>query len=132
MQVSTPAPARKSHRNLSVLLVEDSRLLAERLRETILNVPGVQRVGSVDMSQYAPQLSSTINLVAASLGISIVPRSMQGLQPQVAACVGLRATGLTNRVDKELHRVLRQSKRDGKTGQTVAGQTFFTQGAKSS
>jgi hypothetical protein len=46
-----------------VLLIEDSRLLAERLRETILNVPGVQRVGSVDMSQYAPQLSSTINLV---------------------------------------------------------------------
>src|ERR1022692_5341129 len=80
MQVSTPAPARKSNRNLSVLLIEDSRLLAERLRETILNVPGVQRVGSVDMSQYAPQLSSTINLVAASLGISIVPRSMQGLR----------------------------------------------------
>jgi hypothetical protein len=52
MQVSTPAPARKSHRNLSVLLVEDSRLLAERLRETILNVPGVHRVGSVDRSQY--------------------------------------------------------------------------------
>lgn len=52
MQVSTPAPARKSNRNLSVLLIEDSRLLAERLRETILNVPGVQWVGSVDMSQY--------------------------------------------------------------------------------
>jgi hypothetical protein len=52
MQVSTPAPARKSNRNLSVLLIEDSRLLAERLRETILNVPGVQGVGSVDMSQY--------------------------------------------------------------------------------
>ena len=79
MQVSTPAPARKSNRNLSVLLIEDSRLLAERLRETILNVPGVQRVGSVDMSQYAPQLSSTINLVAASLGISIVPRSRNAL-----------------------------------------------------
>ncbi len=132
MQVSTPAPARKSNRNLSVLLIEDSRLLAERLRETILNVPGVQRVGSVDMSQYAPQLSSTINLVAASLGSSIVPRSMHGLQPQVVASVGLRATGLTNRVNEELHRLLRQSKRDGKTGQIVAGQTFFTQGAKSS
>jgi two-component system OmpR family response regulator len=35
-------------RNLSVLLVEDSRVLAERLRETLLSVPGVQLAGSVD------------------------------------------------------------------------------------
>jgi DNA-binding transcriptional LysR family regulator len=32
------------------------------------------------VGQYAPQLSSTINLVAASLGISIVPDSMRCLQ----------------------------------------------------
>jgi two-component system OmpR family response regulator len=35
-------------RNLSVLLVEDSRLLADRLREAILNVPGAQLAGTVD------------------------------------------------------------------------------------
>ena len=32
------------------------------------------------VGQYAPQLSSTINLVAASLGISVVPDSMRCLQ----------------------------------------------------
>jgi len=37
-----------SARNLSVLLVEDSRVLAERLRETLLSVPGVQLAGTVD------------------------------------------------------------------------------------
>jgi DNA-binding NarL/FixJ family response regulator len=37
-----------SLRNLSVLLVEDSRVLAERLRETLLSVPGVQLAGTVD------------------------------------------------------------------------------------
>jgi two-component system, OmpR family, response regulator len=35
-------------RNISVLLVEDSRVLAERLRETLLSVPGVQLTASVD------------------------------------------------------------------------------------
>lgn len=35
-------------RNLSVLLVEDSRVLAERLRETLLGVPGVHLTGTVD------------------------------------------------------------------------------------
>ena len=37
-----------SSRNLSVLLVEDSRVLAERLRETLLSIPGVQLAGTVD------------------------------------------------------------------------------------
>jgi DNA-binding transcriptional LysR family regulator len=46
------------------------------------------------VEQYAPQLSSTINLVAASLGISIVPRSMQGLQPHAVAYVPLRGRPL--------------------------------------
>lgn len=40
------------------------------------------------IEQYAPQLSATINLVAASLGVSIVPLSMRGLQPGRA---GLRS-----------------------------------------
>jgi len=46
------------------------------------------------VEQYAPQLSSTINLVATSLGISIVPRSMQGLQPHAVAYVPLRGRPL--------------------------------------
>jgi two-component system, OmpR family, response regulator len=37
-----------SPRQLSVLLVEDSRVLAERLRETLLSVPGVQLAATVD------------------------------------------------------------------------------------
>jgi two-component system OmpR family response regulator len=40
--------AEMTSRNLSVLLVEDSRVLAERLRETLLSVPGVQLAGTVD------------------------------------------------------------------------------------
>ena len=39
--------AQMSSRNLSVLLVEDSRVLAERLRETLLSVPGVPLAGTV-------------------------------------------------------------------------------------
>jgi DNA-binding transcriptional LysR family regulator len=42
------------------------------------------------VGQYAPQLSATINLVAASLGISIVPQCMQELQPHAVAYVPLR------------------------------------------
>jgi two-component system, OmpR family, response regulator len=42
-----------SLRNLSVLLVEDSRVLAERLRETLLSVPGVQLAGTVDSETEA-------------------------------------------------------------------------------
>jgi len=37
-----------SRRELSVLLVEDSQVLAERLRETVLTVPGVRLAGTVD------------------------------------------------------------------------------------
>ena len=42
------------------------------------------------VEQYAPQLAATINLVAASLGVSIVPQSMQGLQPSALAYIPLR------------------------------------------
>ena len=42
-----------SSRNLSVLLVEDSRVLAERLRETLLSIPGVQLAGTVDSEAEA-------------------------------------------------------------------------------
>jgi two-component system OmpR family response regulator len=46
--VSFVDSAHMSSRNLSVLLVEDSRVLAERLRETVLSVPGVHLAGTVD------------------------------------------------------------------------------------
>ncbi|HVW70726.1 MAG TPA: LysR family transcriptional regulator [Steroidobacteraceae bacterium] len=42
------------------------------------------------VEQYAPQLAATINLVAASLGVSVVPLSMQGLQPGALAYIPLR------------------------------------------
>jgi two-component system OmpR family response regulator len=47
-QTSILSGAPISPRNLSVLLVEDSRVLAERLRETLLSVPGVQLAATVD------------------------------------------------------------------------------------
>jgi DNA-binding NarL/FixJ family response regulator len=40
-------------RSLSVLLVEDSRLLADRLRESILIVPGAELAGTVDSESDA-------------------------------------------------------------------------------
>lgn len=44
--------------NLSVLLVEDSQLLADRLREAILAVQGTQLVGTVDSESAAVQILS--------------------------------------------------------------------------
>jgi DNA-binding transcriptional LysR family regulator len=86
-----------------------SVLLRELESETFILYPRAVRPGLADtvvaaceqagfvpkVEQYAPQLSSTINLVAASLGISIVPRSMQGLQPQAVAYLPLRGRRLT-------------------------------------
>lgn len=40
-------------REVSVLLVEDSVVLAERLRETVLSIPGVQLTGTVDSEAAA-------------------------------------------------------------------------------
>jgi DNA-binding transcriptional LysR family regulator len=86
-----------------------SVLLRELQEETFILYPRAVRPGLADtvvsaceqagfvpkVEQYAPQLSSTINLVASSLGISIVPRSMQGLQPQAVAYLPLRGRPLT-------------------------------------
>jgi DNA-binding transcriptional LysR family regulator len=46
------------------------------------------------VGQYAPQLSSTINLVAASLGISLVPESMRCLQARAVTYLPLRGEPL--------------------------------------
>jgi DNA-binding transcriptional LysR family regulator len=77
--------------------------------ETFVLYPRVERPGLADtviaacekagfspkVKQYTPQLSSTINLVAASMGVSIVPASMQGLQPQAVSYKRLRDQQLT-------------------------------------
>jgi len=83
--------------------------LRELAAETFILYPRAVRPGLADtvveaceqagfapkVEQYAPQLSSTINLVATSLGISIVPRSMQGLQPHAVAYLPIRGRPLT-------------------------------------
>jgi two-component system OmpR family response regulator len=51
--LEAPSPTPTHPRNLSVLLVEDSRLLTDRLREAILNVPGTQLAGTVDCESEA-------------------------------------------------------------------------------
>lgn len=54
-------------------------------------VSACERAGFIPrVEQYAPQLAATLNLVAASLGVSVVPRSMQGLQPSALAYIALR------------------------------------------
>jgi DNA-binding transcriptional LysR family regulator len=60
---------------------------------------------------FAPQLSSTINLVVASLGISIVPKSMKGLQPRAVAYVSLRG--------QPIHSPLSIAQRSGETSAAV-------------
>lgn len=82
--------------------------LASLAAETFILYPRAVRPGLADtvvaaceaagftprVGQYAPQLSSTINLVAASLGISIVPESMRCLQARVVAYLPLRGEPL--------------------------------------
>jgi DNA-binding transcriptional LysR family regulator len=54
-------------------------------------VAACEKTGFVPrVEQYAPQLAATINLVAASLGVSVVPGSMQGLQAAAVAYIRLR------------------------------------------
>lgn len=54
-------------------------------------VAACEKAGFVPrVEQYAPQLAATINLVAASLGVSVVPRSMQRLQARAVAYILLR------------------------------------------
>jgi DNA-binding transcriptional LysR family regulator len=100
-----------------VVAVPSSHPLAQRpdleikdlADETFVLYPRTERPGLADtviaacekagfvpkVKQYTPQLSSTINLVAASLGISIVPSSMRGLQPQAVTYKSLRDQKLT-------------------------------------
>jgi DNA-binding transcriptional LysR family regulator len=99
--------------------------LAELATQTFILYPRAVRPGLADaivsaceaagfmpkVTQYAPQVSSTINLVAASLGISIVPRSMQGMQPHLVSYIPLR--------DQTLHALLGIAYRSGETSSPV-------------
>jgi DNA-binding transcriptional LysR family regulator len=100
-----------------VVAVSNGHRLADRpdlemkdlAEETFVLYPRVEGPGLADtviaacekagfspkVKQYTPQLSSTINLVAASMGVSIVPASMQGLQPQAVSYKRLRDQQLT-------------------------------------
>jgi DNA-binding transcriptional LysR family regulator len=100
--------------------------LAELEKETFILYPRAVRPGLADavvtacknvgftprVEQYAPQLSATINLVAASLGISVVPRSMQELQPNAVSYLRLRGRpvqallGVAHRADESNAAVL--------------------------
>jgi len=93
-----------SHRLASAESVE----LRELENESFILYPRAVRPGLADavvaacelagftprVEQYAPQLSSTINLVAASLGISIVPQSMRGMQPNAVSYLPIRGRPL--------------------------------------
>lgn len=82
--------------------------LRELRNEAFILYPRVVRPGLADavvsacekagfkprVMQYAPQLAATLNLVAASLGVSIVPSSMQRLQPGALAYLPLRGRPL--------------------------------------
>jgi DNA-binding transcriptional LysR family regulator len=82
--------------------------LRELANETFILYPRSVRPGLADVviaaceeagftpqvAQYAPQMSSTINLVAASLGVSIVPRSMEGMQARAVAYREIRGRPL--------------------------------------
>jgi DNA-binding transcriptional LysR family regulator len=100
-----------------VVAIPSSHPLAQRAdleirdlaEETFVLYPRTERPGLADtvivacekagfapkVKQFTPQLSSTINLVAASLGISIVPKSMRGLQPEAVTYKRLRVPKLT-------------------------------------
>ena len=101
--------------------------LVELEAETFILYPRAVRPGLADavvsacekvgftprVEQYAPQMSSTINLVAASLGISVVPRSMRELQPHAVSYLRLRGCpvhallGIAHRADEASVAVLK-------------------------
>ena len=59
-------------RNISVLLVEDSRVLAERLRESLLDVPKARLVGRADneMDAVAILRRSSVDVLLLDINLS--------------------------------------------------------------
>lgn len=90
--------ARRKRINLRELEPETFILYPRTVRPGLADtvIAACEQAGFVPrVEQYAPQLSSTINLVATSLGISIVPRSMQALQPQAVTYLPIIGRPLT-------------------------------------
>jgi DNA-binding transcriptional LysR family regulator len=95
----------KSHRFAG----RKSLRLADLAEELFVLYPRASRLGLSDqivtaceeagfspkIVQNAPQLSSTINLVAGSLGISVVPACMKSSRADQVRYIPLRASGLT-------------------------------------
>ncbi|MGH8171235.1 MAG: LysR family transcriptional regulator [Steroidobacteraceae bacterium] len=109
--------------------------LAALAQETFILYPRAVRPGLADtvvaacegagftpkVGQYAPQLSATINLVAASLGISVVPDSMRCLQAHAVTYLPLRGEplhallGIAHRTDEgsaTVHNFIAAARRD--------------------
>lgn len=85
--------ANRRHIHLHELANEKFILYPRAVRPGLADavVAACEKAGfSPRVEQYAPQLATTINLVAASLGVSVVPRSMQGLQSGAVSYVALR------------------------------------------
>lgn len=80
---------------LTLLLVEDSRVLAERLREALLSVPGVQLAGSADSEADAVSLLQrhAIDVIVLDLhlrqgtGFGVLRAIPSGLQPRPVVIV---------------------------------------------
>jgi DNA-binding transcriptional LysR family regulator len=68
--------------------------LAQRHRRYGVGIIRMKLQQAGECVNYTPQLSSTVNLVAASLGVSIVPESMRTLQPHVVTYLPLRGRPL--------------------------------------
>lgn len=67
--------------------------------------------------QEAPRLPATLSLVAAGIGVSLVPASMQGASPSGIACRPLNGS---TRLSAPIHLVLRR------TGETATAARFRT------
>ncbi|MDB5394440.1 MAG: LysR family transcriptional regulator [Rhodospirillales bacterium] len=107
------------------LATERPITLSELAAETFILYPRSARPGLSDMiaaacaqagftiklGQQAPQLSAAINLVAAGMGISVVPQSMRQMQPRGVVYRALKggptvALGLAYRKDERARTVL--------------------------
>jgi len=75
--MATLARLRDVAPDLPVIMMSGRAGLADAVVAACEKVGFTPRIG-----QHTPQLSSTINLVAASLGISVVPDCMRQLRPQ--------------------------------------------------
>jgi len=107
--------AKRKRLELRMLAEEQFILYPRAVRPGLTDavVSACERAGFAPrVCQFAPQLSSTINLVAAGLGVSIVPQAMRGLQPRAVAYVPLLGSpikaplGVAHRTDERSAAVL--------------------------